>query len=272
MASVMTAGQKIILRIEAASTLNDHLHAPGGRTIRAARRRVKDADPGQNRGTEPMDNWRRWLIYLAAAALAATVLLAGGAYAFYRSLLPSDLPARPTTTLPPMVRRAVNLSLGGDAKRAMARLHLDRLQAEGRLPIDEGYQKWRLRIDAMKTWLDVHWPADDVIHAYAERVDVGGDRIGLASGAEALFAKSLPQLAPHEVALLMGVAYAPSKLDPACHPVEARKARDAFLAHMADARIVAAEDLPSLQAMPVDVRLRCAEAAIGNAGIVTVKE
>ena len=153
-----------------------------------------------------MDNWQRWLISLAAAALAVTVLLAGGAYAFYRSLLPSDLPDRPTTTLPPMVGKAVRLLLGGDANRSLARLHLDRLQSEGKLPNDEGYQKWRLRIDAMKTWLDLHWSADDVIRAYAERVDVGGDRIGLASGAEALFAKSLPQLAPHEVALLMGVA------------------------------------------------------------------
>lgn len=44
---------------------------------------------------------KRVLRYLAYTALAMTLLLTLGAYAVYRSLLPADLPARPTTTCRP---------------------------------------------------------------------------------------------------------------------------------------------------------------------------
>ena len=199
---------------------------------------------------------KRLLKYLAYTALAVTLLLAVGVYAVYRSLLPADLPARPTATLPPVVRGAVQLGLGRDAKAAMARLHLDRLEDRGRLP-REGYQKRRLRVLALSAWLTLHWSAGEVADAYAAQVSIGGDRLGLASGAEALFGKALQQLAPHEVALLMGLAWSPQGLDPACHPERARSARDAFLTHMAAAHPVAADAVPAMQAMPVHVLERC---------------
>lgn len=63
---------------------------------------------------------KRLLEYLAYTALAGTLLLAAGAYAAYRSLLPRDLPARPTTTLP-LVRGAVHLALQRDGKGKVAR-------------------------------------------------------------------------------------------------------------------------------------------------------
>jgi hypothetical protein len=208
---------------------------------------------------------KRLLKYLAYTALSATLLLALGAYAAYRSLLPADLPAKSTTTFPPIVRGSVQLVLGGDANAALARLHFDRLGNRGRLP-SEGYQKSRLRERALGTWLSLHWSADEVADAYAAQVSVGGDRFGLGSGAQALFAKSLPQLAPHEVALLMVLAYSPGELDPACHPERARAARDAFLTHMAAAHLVAADAVPALQAMPVHILEPCPPSAAEGGG------
>lgn len=208
---------------------------------------------------------KRLLRYLAYAALAAALSLAVAAYVFYRSLLPAEPPARPTATLPPLVRGAVQLVLGRDGKAALARVHLDRLGDRGRPP-DEGYQKHRLRVVALSAWLSLHWSADEIADAYAAQVSVGGDRIGLDSGAQALFAKSLPQLAPHEVALLMGLAWSPRELDPACHPERARAARDAFLTHMAAAHLVASDALPALQAMPVHVQERCLDASATEGG------
>lgn len=203
---------------------------------------------------------KRVLRYLAYTALAMTLLLTLGAYAVYRSLLPADLPARPTTTLPPLVRGAVQVALGGDDTAAMARLHLGRLQDRGNVP-REHYMKGRWRAFALGVWLSLHWSASEVVDAYAAQVGVGGDRVGLDSGAQALFAKSLPQLAPHEVALLMGYAWSPRELDPACHPERARAARDAFLTHMAAAHLIAADAVPAMQAMPVRVLERCMEEA-----------
>jgi hypothetical protein len=199
---------------------------------------------------------KRWLRYVAYAALAVTLLLATGAYAVYRSLLPADLPERPTPSVPPMVRGAVQVMLGPNAKATLARLHLGRLQDQGRLP-QERLMKWRWRVLALEAWLSLHWSAEEVADAYAAQAWLGDDRIGLASGAQALFAKPLHQLAPHEVALLMGLAWSPQELDPACHPEQAREARDAFLTNMAAAHLIAAEAVPAMQAMPVQVLDRC---------------
>ena len=201
---------------------------------------------------------RRFLEYLGYAALAAVLLIAGGAYAFYRSLLPAELPARPTTRVPPLVRGALRLALGKDNKKEVARLHMDHLEERRVLP-RETIMRWRMRVLALEGWLAIHFSADEVVDAYAERVPVGDDRVGLAAGAQALFGKPLHRLAPHEVAVLTGVASRTGGLDPACRPEEARERRDAFLHYMARARLVAADALAAQQAMPVRVLVPCRE-------------
>lgn len=208
---------------------------------------------------------KQLLRYAAGAVLAVTLLVAAGAFAVYRSLLPADLPARPTTSVPPMVRGAVRLLLGPDGTATLARLHLDRVDERGGLP-REHYQKRRLRVRALRAWLSLHWSADEIADAYAALVPVDGGRVGLAAGSQSLFGKPLHQLAPHEVALLMGLAWSPQELDPACHPEQAREARDAFLTNMAAAHLIAAEAVPAMQAMPVQVLDRCVAPGAPEAG------
>jgi membrane carboxypeptidase/penicillin-binding protein PbpC len=186
------------------------------------------------------------------------LLLMGGAYAFYRSLLPSELPARPATRVPPLVRGALQLALGKESRRTVARLHMDRLQERRLLP-HEALTRWRMRVLALDAWLRIHFSADEVVDAYAERVPVGDDRVGLAAESQALFGKPLHELAPHEVAVLAGVAWAPERLDPACRTEDAREARDAFLGHMVDARLLAGDALAAQRAMPVRVLVPCLE-------------
>jgi hypothetical protein len=188
--------------------------------------------------------------------LAVVLLGAGALWAVYRSLLPADLPARPAPTLPPLVRGAVPLLLGPDARGAFARVHLDRLDDGGRLPRD-GYQKRRFRVRALRQWLAIHFTDDEVAEAWAAAVPMGGDRVGLAAGARALFGKTLAQLAPHEVAVLMAAAYAPLEHDPACHPDETRAARDVFLSRMAAKGLFPPGSVAAQQAMPVRVVEPC---------------
>lgn len=201
---------------------------------------------------------KRLLRYVAYAALGVVLLVVGAAYAFYRSLLPPELPARPTTRVPPLVRGVVRVALGEDGRAVVARLHLFGLEERHVLP-HETLTRWRMRVLALDTWLRIHFSADEVVDAYAERVPIGGGRVGLAAGAQALFGKPLHVLAPHEAAVLAGAAWAPERLDPACHPEDSRRARDAFLGHMADAGLVEPGALSAQRAMPVRVLVPCRE-------------
>lgn len=188
--------------------------------------------------------------YAAYAALTIILVAAAGTYTFYRSLLPRDLPMRPALTAPPLVRGAVRAMLGTGARETAARLYL-----ESREFPHDGYQKRRMRVFALKRWLG-HWSDDEVAEGYVMQARVGNG-VGLAAGAQALFARPLQQLTPDEVALLMVVAWSPNTEDPACHPTEAKDARDRLLVRMADARVVPAGDLAKLLATPIHVLRAC---------------
>ena len=192
------------------------------------------------------------LVRAAYGALTAVLLAACAGYAVYRSLLPAELPMRPVPTAPPLVRGAVRVLLGPTAREETARVYLDQRRELNR----EGYQKRRWRVAALARWLAIHWSDDEVAEAYATQVPMG-DRVGLAAGAQRLFARPLAQLPPDEVALLMVVARAPEQMQPACHPDAAGEARNALLSRMADAQLVPPGALAALQAKPVAVLEPC---------------
>lgn len=196
----------------------------------------------------------RLLKYAAYAALAVLVLAATGAYAFYRSLLPRDLPRRPALTSPALVRGAVRAFLGTAAREETARAYLDRAEEQGEFAGD-GYQKRRMRVAALRRWLG-HWSDDEVAEAFAALVR-HHTGFGLAAAANALFGRPLQQLTPDEVALVVVVAWSARSPDPACDPAKASDARNRLLARMADAQLIGPNEMLKLQATPIPVLPPC---------------
>jgi len=109
----------------------------------------------------------------------------------------------------------------------------------------------------MAILLELHYDKNDILETYLNEVYLGqaGTRsihgFGLAS--QFYFGENLRDLAPHQLALLIGMVKGPSYYNPRRHPERATARRNLVLAEMAEAGLLSPEELATLRARPLGV-------------------
>ncbi|WJW76536.1 penicillin-binding protein 1B [Thiohalobacter sp. IOR34] len=113
----------------------------------------------------------------------------------------------------------------------------------------------------MALLLELHYSKDEILEAYLNEVYLGQDGaraihgFGLAS--RFYFDRPLKDLAPEQIALLVGLVKGPSYYDPRRHPQRARSRRNLVLELMASQGLIESSRLASYRARPLGtVRLR----------------
>lgn len=201
----------------------------------------------------------RVLVALVAVALVLPLLAVEGLY-LYGLHLVGDLPPAPVVRLPGHLDQAVWTSEDGGgfaveprypwhtvtwlvrAKFGDARAALhDTAPGEHacnraaqlwltQRPIEARSLKRTLAEWAVAKWCTRHWTASEVAQALAEHEYFGRHLRGLAAAAQGYFGKGPEALAPHELALLLGLPQSPAYLNPDCHPDRALQRRGFILA------------------------------------------
>ncbi len=109
----------------------------------------------------------------------------------------------------------------------------------------------------MSVLLELHYDKDDILETYLNEVYLGqaGTRsihgFGLAS--QFYFGESLKDLAPHQLALLIGMVKGPSYYNPRRHPERATARRNLVLDEMAEAGLLAEPELAKQKSRPLGV-------------------
>lgn len=109
----------------------------------------------------------------------------------------------------------------------------------------------------MSILLELHYDKDDILETYLNEVYLGqaGTRsihgFGLAS--QFYFGESLKDLAPHQLALLIGMVKGPSYYNPRRHPERATSRRNLVLDEMAEAGLLAEPELAKQKSRPLGV-------------------
>ena len=117
-------------------------------------------------------------------------------------------------------------------------------------------RKWQEAI--MAICLESHYSKEEILVAYINEIALGqdGERAihGFGLGAEFYFGKSVSELEPHEIALLVAVVRGPSFYDPFRHPDRAKARRDLVLNELLAQGLLGAPDVERAKAQPLGVR------------------
>ncbi|MFK5952427.1 MAG: penicillin-binding protein 1B [Desulfobacterium sp.] len=109
----------------------------------------------------------------------------------------------------------------------------------------------------MAVALELHFSKDQILEAYMNEVYLGQDGKraihGFGLAAVFYFGKSLVDLAPHEMALLVGLLKGPSSYNPRLHPDRAKERRNHILNLMADQGLLSPSGLKRALAAPLNV-------------------
>lgn len=99
----------------------------------------------------------------------------------------------------------------------------------------------------MAAALELHFSKDEILEAYMNEVYLGQDGKrsihGFGLAADFYFGKPPANLAPHEIALLVGMLKGPSSYNPRTYPDQARQRRDLVLGLMADQGLISSSQL-----------------------------
>ncbi|ACN14645.1 MrcB [Desulforapulum autotrophicum HRM2] len=99
----------------------------------------------------------------------------------------------------------------------------------------------------MAAALELHFSKDEILEAYINEVYLGQDGKrsihGFGLAADFYFGKSPANLAPHEIALLVGMLKGPSAYNPRTYPDQARQRRNVVLKLMADQGLISPSQL-----------------------------
>jgi penicillin-binding protein 1B len=112
----------------------------------------------------------------------------------------------------------------------------------------------------MAVLLELHYSKNEILEAYANEVYLGQDwqraihGFGLAS--RFYFDRSLAELKPRHIALLVGLVRGPSYYDPRRHPERARERRQLILDVMAERGLISREEAARASREPLDVAER----------------
>ncbi len=109
----------------------------------------------------------------------------------------------------------------------------------------------------MAAALELHFSKDEILEAYMNEVYLGQDGKrsihGFGLAADFYFGKSPANLAPHEIALLVGMLKGPSSYNPRTYPDRARQRRDLVLELMADQGLISSSQLKQGLTAPLGV-------------------
>lgn len=109
----------------------------------------------------------------------------------------------------------------------------------------------------MALLLEWHYAKADILEAYLNEVFLGqqGNHAihGFARGSQYYFGAPLDQIQPHQVALLVGMVKGASLYNPRRNPERALQRRNQVLAVFGETGLMSAEQVESLQALPLDV-------------------
>lgn len=116
----------------------------------------------------------------------------------------------------------------------------------------------KLKEAIMAISLESHYSKEDILVAYINEIALGqdGERAihGFGLGAEFYFGKSVSELEPHEIALLVSIVRGPSFYDPFRHPERAKARRDLVLSELAEQGILNLNDAERSKALPLGIR------------------
>ncbi|HET6285030.1 MAG TPA: PBP1A family penicillin-binding protein [Polyangia bacterium] len=104
--------------------------------------------------------------------------------------------------------------------------------------------------------LESHYSKRDILTLYLNQIFLGHGAYGVAAAARRYFDKSIKELDLGEMALLAGLARAPSRFSPLTSIERARARRDQVLTAMVDVGYLADKDANAWRARPVVVRQR----------------
>jgi len=213
---------------------------------------------------------------LFGVVLALVLAAVCGLELWYWSLLPSELPSVSTSSYPPLIRNTIWLyQCSGKGEPRLRPIFpflvgflLHEPSPETRLSgsvarhlvkFGAGERQFKrvLREIALATWISRHWTVDHALDTYASEAWTGDHRRGIREAASALYDKEVGSLSVDEVALLVAMTRAPSRLSPLCHPDRARQARDELLGRMKEAGLLDAQELSRATSADLGVRGTC---------------
>lgn len=90
--------------------------------------------------------------------------------------------------------------------------------------------------------LEQCWTKQEILAAYLSRVDFGNINFGVAQAAHYYFGKPLGDLSPAEAALLVGLPWNPTRLNPHLHPEAAKRRQETVLRRMLESGWLSAAD------------------------------
>ncbi|GAB6145744.1 penicillin-binding protein 1B [Desulfocicer niacini] len=109
----------------------------------------------------------------------------------------------------------------------------------------------------MAAALELHFSKEQILEAYINEVYLGQDGKraihGFGLAADFYFGKSLADLAPHEMALLVGMLKGPSRYNPRAYPDRSKKRRNLVLTLMAEQGLLSPKGLKNALAAPLNV-------------------
>ncbi len=102
--------------------------------------------------------------------------------------------------------------------------------------------RWHLRYAATSVWLSRHWTAAQLAQERYDLEYFGRDAFGLEEAAAKYFCKWPEELAPSELALLLGVLASPGAYSPDLYPEAALKRRTYVLGRLVELGLVSPEE------------------------------
>jgi membrane peptidoglycan carboxypeptidase len=143
---------------------------------------------------------------------------------------------------------------GEHACNRAAQLWLTQRPIEGR-SLKRTVGEW-----AVAKWCTRHWTASEVAQALAEHEYFGRHLRGLAAAAQGYFGKGPEALAPHELALLLGLPQSPVHLSPDCHPERALQRRGFMLDQLRGVGLLSEDQFKNAMAQPLGhIAVACQE-------------
>jgi penicillin-binding protein 1A len=95
---------------------------------------------------------------------------------------------------------------------------------------------------------------EQILERYLNLVYLGSGAYGVADAAWIYFSKTVDQLTLSEMAMIAGMAPAPSDYSPLINPEVARRRRDIVLERMFDVGFISAAEMESAKAAPIEVK------------------
>jgi hypothetical protein len=140
--------------------------------------------------------------------------------------------------------------VGTNLANTAMRHHASQLAREG-----HKYPRGPQRL-ALTLWFTRNWSAEELLAYDAEHVFLGSGATGVRDGATVILGEDWTRLDAADVALLIAVSEAPSRMNPWCAPERVRARRDWLLKRLREAGGLTAEEAEAELRAPLGVAAR----------------